>query len=96
MMVTLTTVNWIVEADILCAQLESAGIKTFVPDQNTASVQPIYANAIGGIRVQIAQPGRPMPIDTGTISVSLSSPRWNWEGERPREPVSGRRSGFGF
>jgi DNA-directed RNA polymerase subunit M/transcription elongation factor TFIIS len=53
MMVTLTTVNWIAEADILCAQLESAGIKTFVPDQNTASVQPLYGNAIGGIRVQI-------------------------------------------
>jgi DNA-directed RNA polymerase subunit M/transcription elongation factor TFIIS len=53
MMVTLTTVNWISEADLLCFQLESEGIKTFVPDQNTASVQPLYGNAIGGIRVQI-------------------------------------------
>ncbi len=54
MMVTLTTVNWIGEADALCALLEANGIKTFVPDQNTVTVNPIYANAIGGIRIQVA------------------------------------------
>ncbi len=50
---TLTTVNWIGEADTLCAQLEANGIKTFVPDQGTVTANPMYANAIGGIRIQV-------------------------------------------
>ncbi len=53
MMKTLTTVNWIGEADFLCAQLEANGIKTFVPDQGTVTVNPLYASAIGGIRIQV-------------------------------------------
>ena len=53
MMVTLTTVSWIAEADALCTQLEDNGIKTFVPDQGAVTANPLFANAIGGIRVQI-------------------------------------------
>lgn len=55
-MKTLTTVNWIGEADMLCAQLEASGIKTFVPDQGTVTANPMYANAIGGIRIQVDEP----------------------------------------
>ncbi len=53
MMTTLTTVTWIGEADALCAQLEASGIKTFVPDQGAVTANPLYANALGGIRVQV-------------------------------------------
>lgn len=52
-MITLTTVSWIGEADALCAKLEANGIRTFVPDQFTATVLPLYGNAIGGIRVMV-------------------------------------------
>ena len=54
MMVTLTTVNWIAEADALCLRLEADGIKTFIPDQGAVTANPMYANAIGGIRIQVA------------------------------------------
>jgi len=52
-MVTLTTVSWIAEADALCTRLEANGIKTFVPDQGAVTANPMYAGAIGGIRVQV-------------------------------------------
>jgi hypothetical protein len=52
-MTTLTTASWLHEADTICMLLESNGIKTFVPDQGTVTVQPFYSHAIGGIRVQV-------------------------------------------
>lgn len=52
-MITIAKVSYIHEADLLCMQLEEAGIKAFIPDQNTSSIQPLYSGAIGGIRVQI-------------------------------------------
>ena len=55
MMKTLTTVNWIGEADALCAQLEANGIRTYVPDQGMVTANPLFANAIGGIRIQVAE-----------------------------------------
>ena len=54
-MVTLTTVNWMHEADFLCAHLASCGIDAIVPDQNTATVLPLHAGAIGGIRIQVKE-----------------------------------------
>lgn len=52
-MITLTAVSYIHEADLLCMRLEEAGIEFFIADQNLASIQPLYAGAIGGIRIQI-------------------------------------------
>jgi DNA-directed RNA polymerase subunit M/transcription elongation factor TFIIS len=52
-MITIAKVSYIHEADILCMQLEEAGIKAFMPDQHISSMQPLYSGAIGGIRVQI-------------------------------------------
>ena len=54
-MITLTTVNWMHEADLLCAQLASYGIEAYVPDQNTATVLPLYGGALGGIRIQVKE-----------------------------------------
>ena len=74
-MITIAKVSYVHEADILCMQLEEAGIKAFIPDQNTSSIQPLYSGAIGGIRVQIHERdleqarellGEPRPrVDTG-------------------------------
>lgn len=52
-MKTLTTVSWIFEADLLCSQLATYGIKTNIPDQSTAGVIPLLGNAMGGIRIQV-------------------------------------------
>jgi len=38
---------------MICAKLESAGIRSFIPDEGTVQVNPIFANALGGIRVQV-------------------------------------------
>ena len=55
-MITLTTVNWLHEADALCARLASCGIAAKVPDQNTVTVLPIYGGVLGGIRIQVEEP----------------------------------------
>ena len=34
---------------MLCMRLEAEGIKAFIPDQNTASMQPFYSDAMGGV-----------------------------------------------
>lgn len=75
MLKTLVTVNWMVEADQLCARLEANGIKTFMPDQDTATASPMYANALGGVRIQVDESdfeaarelmrGRLPPVSTG-------------------------------
>jgi len=52
-MTTLTRVTYLHEADMLCMRLEAEGIKTFIPDQNTTSIQPFYSDAMGGVRIQV-------------------------------------------
>ena len=52
-MITLTKVSYIHEADIICMQLEEAGIKSIIADQGMAQTNALYSNAIGGIRIQI-------------------------------------------
>jgi len=42
------------DAHLLRIRLEGAGIPAIVPDDATLSVAPYLANAIGGIRVQVA------------------------------------------
>jgi hypothetical protein len=59
-MKTITTVMSLIEADALCATLEANGIRSFVPDQGAVSANPLYANAIGGIRVQVADADEPL------------------------------------
>ena len=52
-LVTLVKVTYLTEADLLCSKLEASGIKTLIPDQSTAAMQPLYSSALGGIRVQV-------------------------------------------
>jgi predicted RNA-binding Zn-ribbon protein involved in translation (DUF1610 family) len=42
------------EAEIAQTALESAGIRTFVPDSNVARMNWAWSNALGGIRVQVS------------------------------------------
>ncbi|NKB23620.1 MAG: hypothetical protein GKR87_04435 [Kiritimatiellae bacterium] len=52
-MITLVTVNSLIEADQLCAELDSLEIKGFIPDEGVVGANPLYVNAVGGIRVQV-------------------------------------------
>ena len=45
--------NWLHEAQFVKSVLESEGIETQLPDEHTLGVQPMYAAAIGGVRVMV-------------------------------------------
>jgi hypothetical protein len=53
-MKTVANLTSLLEADMICAQLRAFGIETFLPDQGMVLMQPLYSEAIGGIRVQVA------------------------------------------
>lgn len=54
-MITLVTVSYLHEADLLCMKLEGEGIRTFLPDQGLSTMQPLLSGAIGGLRVQVEE-----------------------------------------
>lgn len=43
------------EAHIAKANLESAGIKSFIADEHTVNMQWLYSDAIGGVRLMISE-----------------------------------------
>lgn len=53
MMVTLTTVNMVSEADLIAGLLDAHGIRVLIPDQGIVTANPLYINTVGGIRVQV-------------------------------------------
>ncbi len=55
MMQTVASVNWMEEADALCGLLDANGIAFFLPDRGMATTIPLYANSIGGIRIQVKE-----------------------------------------
>jgi hypothetical protein len=44
-----------VEAHVLVARLEGAGIRAFVADEQTVTMDWLLANAVGGVKVQVAE-----------------------------------------
>ena len=44
-----------IDAHILLGKLESEGITCFLKDENTATVMPIWTQALGGIRLMVAE-----------------------------------------
>ena len=53
-LITLTQCESLTAADALCTQLESAGIKTFMPDESLMQTVAWNVNTYGYIRVQVA------------------------------------------
>jgi hypothetical protein len=47
------TCTWLHEALFLKSVLDAAGIEAIIPDEHTVSVQPLYAQALGGIRILV-------------------------------------------
>jgi hypothetical protein len=52
-LVTVHNANWLHDALFVKSVLEGDGIEAFVPDQHTVGVDPLYATALGGIRVVV-------------------------------------------
>ena len=42
-------------ANITCTKLQDAGIECFLRDENTVIVDPLISNAIGGIKLEVAE-----------------------------------------
>ncbi|MES2800286.1 MAG: DUF2007 domain-containing protein [Bacteroidota bacterium] len=44
-----------ISAHILCNKLESEGIECFIKDEHIVTMNPLYSNAVGGIKVQVRE-----------------------------------------
>ena len=51
--ITVWTFSSANELAVIRARLESEGIECFVKDEFTTLVQPLYSNAIGGVKLQV-------------------------------------------
>jgi hypothetical protein len=54
-MVTIQTCSTLPEAQVLQSYLEGSGIKCFLPDEMTLQTDWLLSNAIGGVRLQVAE-----------------------------------------
>ena len=54
-MVTIRTFSMLPEAHLLQSLLAGSGIDSFLPDENTIQLDWMWSNAIGGVRVQVAE-----------------------------------------
>lgn len=44
-----------IDAHILMGRLEEEGIRCWLKDENTVTINPIWTNAVGGIKVMVAE-----------------------------------------
>ena len=54
-MVTIRTCYSLPEAQVIQSHLEGSGIEAFLPDELTVQNDWLWANAIGGVRVQVLE-----------------------------------------
>jgi Putative prokaryotic signal transducing protein len=54
-MVVVATFSKPEEAHLLRMRLEAGGIQAFLRDENTIQVDWLYSNALGGVRVEVAE-----------------------------------------
>jgi len=53
-MITIATFLKVEDAHLLRMRLESRGIPAFLRDENTIQLDWLYSNALGGVRVDVA------------------------------------------
>jgi hypothetical protein len=51
--VEIRSCTWLHEAEMIRSVLESVGIASMIPNEYTLAAQPLYAPAIGGVRVLV-------------------------------------------
>lgn len=62
-MITVGTFSKPEEAHLLRMRLEAGGVRAFIQDENLIQLHWLYSNAIGGVRVQIAEADREQAIE---------------------------------
>lgn len=55
----LETFDNYIDANLTLGRLEAAGIQCWLQDENTATINPIFANAIGGIKLVVQEADLP-------------------------------------
>ena len=55
MLVTIARFSTPIEAQIAWSKLDAMGIEAYIADQHTINMQWLYSNAIGGVRLQVAE-----------------------------------------
>lgn len=58
-----------IEANIVKVRLEDSGIPCFLTDENVATIQPLYNQAIGGVKLNVFKK------DVETINLLLNEPQ---------------------
>ena len=53
--ITILTVTYPHELAIIRSRLESEGIECFARDEMTVQANPLYSNAIGGVKLQVRE-----------------------------------------
>lgn len=51
-----------IDAHLLQNYLESEGIESFILDEHTVDVNPLFSNAIGGVRLQVREEDAPRAV----------------------------------
>lgn len=54
-LVTIATFSMAIEADLARAKLESEGIECFLADEHTVTVNWLYSQAVGGVKLQVKE-----------------------------------------
>jgi hypothetical protein len=54
-MITVRICPTLPDAQVVQSLLEGSGIKSFLPDELTVQMYWLWANAIGGVRVQVSE-----------------------------------------
>jgi DNA-directed RNA polymerase subunit M/transcription elongation factor TFIIS len=58
-LVTVAAFSYPYEAELACGRLEAEGIEAVIADENMVSMNWLYSNAIGGVRLQVAESDAP-------------------------------------
>ena len=52
-LITISTYNSAIDAHLACAKLESEEIESYILDENIVTINPLFTNMIGGIKLQV-------------------------------------------
>ncbi len=80
-LVTIATFSMAVEADLARAKLESEGIECFLADEHTVTVNWLYSQAVGGVKLQVRESDAQRALEILKGSPTLTENAENHEAE---------------
>lgn len=91
--ITIKTFSQYHELSVIRTRLEYEGIETFVPDELTVQTNPLYSNAIGGLRLQVKQSDLPAAL---TILKELGQDVFSTTTNTRIEDIIARQNKYGI